>query len=99
MYPYKVYSMDEGIMIYNHDGSYENEIFIDIDKRITNEGVTMHLYDYMYKYYNNDSMGFDETIKSLIHNCMYESKYKHVELIAKFYNAILENERFIVSHF
>lgn len=99
MYPYEHYSMGEGMMVYNHDGSVENEIFIDVDKRITHEGVTMHLYDYMYKHYNNDSMEFDDTIKSLINNCMYESKYKHIELIAKYYNQILENEKFVASHF
>ena len=46
MYPYKDYSVDEGIMVYNHDESKENELAINIDKEINN---MTHFHTYTYK--------------------------------------------------
>ena len=98
MYPYKHYSMDENMMVYNHDGSNENELAINIDKELNN--IThFHTYTRLYDLYNNDSMECDAIVRKLIDNWMYESKYNHIELIAKYYNEILSNEKFIASHF
>ena len=98
MYPYKHYSVDEGIMVYNHDKTKENELAINIDKEINN--IThFHTYTYMYSLYDDDSMGFDNMVKTIIFNWMYENKYKHIKIIAEYYNQILENEKFVASHF
>lgn len=98
MYPYERYDMEEGTMVYNHDGSDENELVINIDKEIKH--IThFHTYTYMYDLFNNDSLAFDNMVKTIICNWMYEDKYYHIELIAKYYNEILRNEKFIVSHF
>lgn len=98
MYPYKHYSMGEGTMIYNHDGSDENELAINIDKEI-NHITHFHTYTRMYDLFNNDSLAFDNMVKAIINNWMYEDKYEHIELIAKYYNEILRNEKFVSSHF
>lgn len=98
MYPYEVYSMGDGMMVYNHDGSAENELAINIDKEINN--IThFHTYTRMYDLFNSDSMEFDNIVKTIIYNWMYENKYKHIELIAKYYNEILSNEKYIASCF
>ena len=98
MFPYDIYSMGEGTMVYNHDGSDENELAINIDKEI-NHITHFHTYTRMYDLFNNDSLAFDNMVKAIINNWMYENKYGHIELIAKYYNEILRNERFVASHF
>ena len=98
MYPYEHYNMGEGMMIYNHDGSPENELAINIDKELNN--IThFHTYTRMYEMYNDYDINFDNIVHEIINNWMYENKYAHIELIAKYYNQILRNERFIASHF
>ena len=98
MYPYEHYSMGEGMMVYNHDGSVENELAINIDKEI-NHITHFHTYTRMYDLFNNDSLAFDNMVKAIINNWMYEDKYGHIELIAKYYNEILSNEKYVASHF
>ena len=98
MYPYEHYSMGEGMMVYNHDGSDENELAINIDKEV-NHITHFHTYTRMYDLFNNDSLAFDNMVKAIINNWMYEDKYGHIELIAKYYNQILRNEKFVTSHF
>lgn len=98
MYPYEHYSMGEGMMVYNHDGSPENELAINIDKEI-NHITHFHTYTRMYDLFNNDSIEFDNMVKTIISNWMYEDKYQHIELIAKYYNQILSNEKFVASCF
>ena len=39
-YPYFRYSVGDGEMVYNHDGTKENEIFIALDKQIKNIPLT-----------------------------------------------------------
>ena len=98
MYPYERYSAGDGMMIYNHDGSAENELAINIDKEI-NHITHFHTYTRMYDLFNNDSVAFDDMVKTIIHNWMYEDKYQHIELIAKYYNQILSNEKYVASCF
>lgn len=98
MYPYKRYDMGESMMVYNHDGSEENELAINIDKQI-NHITHFHTYTRMYDLFNNDSLAFDNMVKEIINNWMYEDKYEHIELIAKYYSEILSNEKYIASHF
>lgn len=98
MFPYKIYDMGEGMMVYNHDGSDENKLAINIDKEI-NHITHFHTYTRMYDLFNNDSLAFDNMVKAIINNWMYEDKYGHIELIAKYYNEILRNEKFVASHF
>ena len=98
MYPYKEYNAEFGEVVYNHDGSDENELAINIDKEI-NHITHFHTYTRLYELYNNDSMECDAIVRELINNWMYESKYNHIELIAKYYSQILNNERFVTSHF
>lgn len=98
MYPYKEYNAEFCEVVYNHDGSEENELAINIDKEV-NHITHFHTYTRMYKLFNNDSLAFDNMVKEIVNNWMYEDKYEHIELIAKYYNEILRNERFIASHF
>ena len=44
-------------------------------------------------------INFDNIIHEIINNWMYENKYAHIELIAKYYNQILRNERYIALQF
>lgn len=98
MYPYKEYNAEYGEVVYNHDNTPENELAINIDKEI-NKLTHFHTYTYMYDLYNDYDINFDNIIHEIINNWMYENKYTHVELIAKYYNQILRNERYIASQF
>ena len=98
MYPYKEYNAEFGEVVYNHDGSEENELAINIDKELHN--IThFHTYTRLYNLYNDDAFECEDIVHAIINNWMYENKYSHIELIAKYYNEILRNERFIASHF
>ena len=98
MFPYKKYSAEFNEVVYNHDGTKENELAINIDKELNN--IThFHTYDYMYDLFNDYDINFDVMMHNIIDNWMYENKYAHIELIAKYYNQILRNERYIASHF
>lgn len=98
MYPYKEYNAEFGEVVYNHDGSEENELAINIDKELKHL-PHFHTYTAMYEMYNNYDINFDNIIHEIINNWMYENKYSHIELIAKYYDTILRNERYITSHF
>lgn len=98
MYPYKEYNAEFGEVVYNHDGSDENELAINIDKEL-NHITHFHTYTRMYDLFNNNSIEFENMVKAIINNWMYEDKYGHIELIAKYYNEILRNEKFVASHF
>lgn len=98
MYPYKEYNAEFGEVVYNHDGTKENELAINIDKELNNT-THFHTYSYMYDLFNDYDINFDIMMHNIIDNWMYENKYAHIELIAKYYNQILRNERFIASHF
>ena len=98
MFPYKKYNAEFGEVVYNHDGTKENELAINIDKQLNN--IThFDTYGYMYDLFNDYDINFDVMIHNIIDNWMYENKYAHIELIAKYYNQILRNEAYIVSHF
>lgn len=98
MFPYKKYNAEFNEVVYNHDGTKENELAINIDKELNN--IThFHTYSYMYDLFNDYDINFDIMMHNIIDNWMYENKYAHIELIAKYYNQILRNERFIASHF
>lgn len=98
MFPYKKYNAEFNEVVYNHDGTKENELAINIDKELNN--IThFHTYSYMYDLFNDYDINFDIMMHNIIDNWMYENKYSHIELIAKYYNQILSNEKFIASHF
>lgn len=90
MYPYKKYSMGEGMMIYNHDGSPENEIAITVDKMV--EGTLLNtdkrLIDTLYKYYSQSSIECDDDIHTIINNWLHTSDYRHIHTLLEYYIGI-----------
>ena len=98
MFPYKKYNAEFNEVVYNHDGTKENELAINIDKELNNI-TQFHTYSYMYDLFNDYNINFDIMMHNIIDNWMYENKYSHIELIAKYYNQILSNEKYIASHF
>lgn len=91
MYPYFVYSMGDGEMVYNHDESKENELFIALDKKIKNVPLCnrVRLIDLLYETYNNDSIECTNIVNNIIDNCMREGKYKHIHIIAEYMQSII----------
>lgn len=87
MFPYKIYSMGEGMMVYNHDGSIENEIAITVDKMI--EGTLLNtdarLIDIVYKHYSKSSIGCDDDIQAIINNWLHTGDYKHIHTLLECY--------------
>lgn len=90
MYPYKHYSMGEGMMIYNHDGSIENEIAITVDKII--EGTLLNtdnrLIDIIYKHYSKSSLLCDDDIQTIINNWLHTSDYEHIHTLLEYYISV-----------
>ena len=91
MYPYFVYNMGYGEMVYNHDGTKENEIFIALDKQIKNIPLSdrIRLIDLLYETYNNDSIECTDIVNNIINNCIREEKYKHVQILAEYMQTII----------
>ena len=79
MYPYFVYSMGDGKMVYNHDGTKENEIYIALDKLINDIPLTnrTRLIDILYETYDNNSIECTDIVNNIINICLHENKYKH----------------------
>ena len=93
MYPYKHYSMGEGMMVYNHDGSAENEIYYTIDKMV-NKTLTTYdarLIDILYTEYKNNSVECIEMIDKIIMNCLCESKYNHIKILCEYMECTRRN--------
>ena len=93
MYPYKHYSMGDGMMVYNHDGSIENEIAITVDKII--EGTLLNtdnrLIDIIYKHYRESSLSCDDDIQAIINNWLRTSDYKHVYTLLDYYIGVRDS--------
>lgn len=91
MYPYFVYSMGEGKIVYNHDDTKENDIFIALDKKIKNVPLSdrVRLIDLLYETYNNDSTECIEIVNNIIDYCMREGKYKHIQVISEYMQNII----------
>lgn len=91
MYPYFVYNMGDGKMVYNHDNTKENEIFIALDKQIKNVPLTdrIRLIDLLYETYNNNSIECTDIINNIIDNCIREEKYKHIQILAEYMQTII----------
>lgn len=87
MYPYKHYSMGEGMMIYNHDGSIENEIAITVDKMI--EGTLLNtdnrLIDILAEHYRNSSIECNDDIQTIINNWLQVNDYRHIHKLLEYY--------------
>ena len=96
MYPYFVYNMGDGEMVYNHDSTKENEIFIALDKRIKDIPLSnrVRLIDLLYETYNNDSIECTDIVNNIINNCMYEQKYKHIQILAEYMQTIINTFRY-----
>jgi hypothetical protein len=93
MYPYETYSMGEGMMVYNHDGSLENEIYCIVDKMV-NKTLTTYdkrLIDILYTEYENDSIGCIEVTDKIIVNCLSESKYQHIKILCEYVDYTRKN--------
>lgn len=88
MYPYKHYNMGEGMMVYNHDGSIENEIAIIVDKIVEetslNTDARTHLIDILFTEYEKNSVECIETTDRIIMNCLCESKYNHIKILCEY---------------
>lgn len=97
MYPYFVYNMGEGEMIYNHDGTKENEIYIALDKLINDVPLTnrTRLIDILYKTYDNNSIECTDIVNNIIDNCIREEKYKHIQVIAEYMQTIVNTFNYI----
>lgn len=91
MYPYFRYSMGDGEMVYNHDGTKENEIFIALDKLIKDIPLSdrIRLIDLLYEIYDNDSIECTNIVNDIINICMHEGKYKHIQVIAEYMQTII----------
>ena len=90
MYPYKIYDIDKSMMVYNHDGSFENEIAITVDK-IVNEtllSTDARLVDIIYKCYQKSSIECDDDIQAIINNWLRTGNYKHIYTLLGCYMGI-----------
>lgn len=94
MYPYKIYNMGDGEMVYNHDNSIENEIYITIDKMINKTLLTtdIRLIDILYDYYKNNSCECIETINTIINICSHELKYEHIKILCEYMSLVHDTE-------
>lgn len=92
MYPYKIYSMGEGVMVYNHDGSIENEIAITVDKMVNKIllNTDNRLIDIISEYYKKSSIECDDDITAIINNWLMYSEYKHIHMLLEYYIPIRE---------
>lgn len=97
MYPYFVYSMGDGKMVYNHDGTKENEIYIALDKLINDIPLTnrTRLIDILYETYDNNSIECTDIVNNIINICLHENKYKHVQIIAEYMQTIINTFNYI----
>lgn len=93
MYPYEKYNAEFGVVVYNHDGTDENELAINIDKAINHE-PHFHTYTRMWELDKNYDIDLGAIVREIISNWMYEDKYAHIELIAKYYNQISRERYF-----
>lgn len=93
MYPYKVYNAEYGEVVYNHDGSIENEIYCIIDKMV-NKTLTTYdarLIDILYTEYKNNSIECVEVTDKIIMNCLCESEYNHIKTLCEYMDYIKRN--------
>lgn len=87
MYPYKKYDSELDTVIYNHDGSIENEIAITVDKMIEDTllSTDKRLIDIIYQYYNKSSIGCDDDVQTIIKNWLNTGDYKHIHTLIEYY--------------
>lgn len=87
MYPYKKYDAEFCEVVYNHDGSIENEIAITVDKIVHNEllSTDTRLYDLIYDYYRKSSIECDDVIHAIINNWLMYNKYRHIHTLLEYY--------------
>lgn len=93
MYPYETYSMGDGMMVYNHDGSLENEIYCIVDKMVHKTLTTYdaRLIDILYTEYKNNSIECIEATDKIITNCLCESKYNHIKILCEYIDYTRKN--------
>ena len=91
MYPYFRYNMGIGEMVYNHDGTKENEIFIALDKMIQNVPLIdrIRLIDLLYETYNHNSVECTDIVNEIINNCIREEKYQHIQILAEYMQMVI----------
>lgn len=87
MYPYKKYNAEFGEVVYNHDGSTENEIAITVDKIVHNELLTtdVRLVDLIADYYRKSSVDCDDDIHTIINHWLMYNEYRHIHTLLEYY--------------
>ena len=87
MHPYKKYDSELDTVIYNHDGTIENEIAITVDKMIekTLLNTDKRLIDILYQYHNKSSIECDDDIQAIITNWLNTGDYKHIHTLTEYY--------------
>lgn len=95
MYPYKmIYDNDFGYYeSYNNDGTLENKIYIACDKKIHKIPVELHkeLFRIIDSAYRNDSINCCDAVDEVIFNCVRNSEYMHIHLIAECMHMVRKN--------
>lgn len=93
MYPYKEYNAEFGEVVYNHDGSVENEIAITVDKMVHNELLNndIRLYDIIEKHYHKSTINCDDDITTIINNWLMHSEYRHIHTLLDVYIPIRDS--------
>lgn len=87
MYPYKIIHCDDFGCYESceHDRTLENEIYIACDKMIHKIPVEPHkkLFRIIDSAYRDDSCNCCEAVDEVIFNCVRNSEYRHIHLIAE----------------
>lgn len=87
MYPYKKYNAEFGEVVYNHDGTIENEIAITVDKIVHNEllSTDVRLCDLIAEYYRKSSIECDDDIHNIINHWLMYNEYRHIHTLLEHY--------------
>lgn len=87
MYPYKIVHCDDFgyYESYERDGTLENEIYIACDKKIHGDllSTDRKLLDIIDNAYRKDSCECCDAVDEVILNCVRNSEYRHIHLIAE----------------
>lgn len=97
-HPYKEYNVELNEMDYIDNGSMENQIYEQIDRKL-NKLPCYHIYTFLYDYYNKNSVECLNTINKIVSNCIMVYEHEHAEKLLMYYNQIMRNEKFISSQF
>lgn len=97
-HPYKEYNVELNEMTYIYNDNIEYLIYEQIDRQL-NKLPCYHIYDFLYDFYNKDSIECRNTINKIVSNCIMIDEHEHAEKLLMFYNQIIRNEKYIASQF